>query len=132
MPTTVRNASTPVNNGETIRVIGKIAKPLVEKVSKGGKAYFNFLIVVDDQFGNTSWVNATMFPDLHTQVPDELLKPGAYAKFVGKGSTRPWTDNAGKQRINNDMLVSGIELQNGTFIKGLKEKEHGQDEDAPF
>lgn len=131
MPTTVRNAKS--EKEETIRCIGKIAKAPEEHVGKqSGKPFYRFSIVVSDGFGSESWVNATMFPELRSQVPEELFRVGAYAKFIGKGTTRPYTGKDGAERISQDLLVNGIELQNGTFLKGLREKEPGQNEDAPF
>lgn len=131
MPTTVRNPNTPVNDGKPIRVIGKMTKPLEELVSKAGKKYFRAKVVVDDNFGGpASWIDVTMFEDLVSKIPDELLKAGSYCKFVGKGSTHEWTAKDGTVRTGKDLICSAVELQNGAFITGKQDKEPGENEDA--
>jgi len=129
METKERN---PNSEQTTVRVIGKIAKDVESHTGKSGKEFYKFSIVVSDGFGSETWVNATMFPELFAMVPRQLLSKGAYAKFIGRGSTRPWTDKEGKQRSSNDLLVQGVELQDGTFIKGLRLNEQSKNEDAPF
>lgn len=53
-----------------------------------------------------------------------------YAKFIGLGeANKAWTSKDGKKSgTSNEILVTAIELQDGTYVK----PESADKEDAPF
>jgi hypothetical protein len=111
-------------------------KDPVEATSKSGLPYFKLSAVVNDGVNEQGvWWNMTVMAPLMSKLrelgAESVVAKKGYAKFVGLASHRPWKGQDGVERISNDMLVNGIELQNGTYVRpdGSKQTE---DEDAPF
>lgn len=100
------------------------------KVSKSGNEFVKVTLMVDPATENSSptWWDLTIMAPLADKLPDGLLEKFRFLKATGLGSERDWTDRNGNTRRSNDLLVSGIEMQNGEFISNKK----SNDEDAPF
>lgn len=127
MTTTVNNPQKPFEKGKSTRLVGTIMKEPEQFTSKTGKDMLRLKVLVDPGLGDEAkvWWNATMMLDLANKVGPEVIKKFGYAKFTGLGSSREW-EKDGKSGVSHDILITGVELQSGQFIKNDKP------EDAPF
>lgn len=142
MPTTVNNPSTPQPPKQgTVRVTGTIMTEPNRMTSKNGHELIRFSILVDPQTGDDdkkTWWQATVMGNLESVFQSWADTKGnpffskfRYAKFTGLGTpNKPW-ESKGKSGISNEILITGVELQDGTYVKAEKKGE-GSDEDAPF
>lgn len=100
------------------------------KVSKHGKEYTKLLVLASDGTGNDKFWNVTVFHDLRSILPDALFAKFRYAKFVGKGGPSDYQKKDGTAGVSHDMILSGVEMQNGDYVRVEKSKDG--DEDASF
>lgn len=98
---------------------------------------FRLSAVVNDGVNEKGvWWNLTVMGPLMDKLKEigaeAVVSKKGYAKFVGLATHRPWKGKDGVERISHDMLVNGIELQNGTYVRPDGERGENADEDAPF
>lgn len=141
MTTTINNPQTPQPPKQgTVRVTGTIMTEPKEMVSKMANRLLRFSILVDGQTGRDSektWWQATVmgkladvFAGWADKKGDPFFSKFRYAKFTGLGTAnKPWS-NGDRSGVSNEILVTGIELQDGTYVK--TEKSENEDEPAPF
>lgn len=131
MTTSVNDPKQPRPKGSTTRVVGTIMKEPEEKTSGAGRLYLKFPILVDPAIPGVpgTWWNAVVMNELVEKVGRGFFTNKRYAKFTGLGTPgKEWTNREGKTGKSNEILVTAIELQDGSFIKADAKK----DEDAPF
>lgn len=89
-----------------------------------------FSILVDPGTGvDGTWWNAMVMGNLAAKMGEGFFTKKRYAKFIGLGqANKEWTSaKTGKSGKSNEILVTAIELQDGTYVKPDSDKE-----DAPF
>lgn len=81
-----------------------------------------FPVLIDTATGTKQWWNLKIMENLYSKLYDGLLKKHVYCKFIGLGGPREYDKNDGSGKgISYDMLVTGVEMQNGEFIQADKE-----------
>lgn len=110
--------------GKTTYLIGKIAREPELKTSNSGRSYLAFPMVIDTGVDGvpSTWWNCKIMLDYAEALPSGLLEKNRYMKVSGLGTHRE--GNNGK--VFNDILITGVEMQNGEYIRSEKK------EDAPF
>lgn len=91
-----------------------------KKTAASGNVYIAFPIVVDNAAGTVTWWNLKIMENLFSKLYEGLLEKHRYAKFVGVGGPREYTKATGAKGTSYDMLVTGVEMQNGEFIQAEK------------
>jgi hypothetical protein len=134
MSTQVNDPKAPRPKGTTTRLVGTIMKEPEQKTSAGGRAYLKFPILIDPGLPDVkgTWWNAVVMGELVELVGAGFFSKHRYAKFTGLGTpNKSWTGKDGKAGTSNEILVTAIELQDGSFVN-TKKPGSGNDEDAPF
>lgn len=126
MTTSVNQPKPPSENGVTTRVVGTIAKEPERLTSRSGNSMAKFPVVVDDGAGTKTWWNCLIMDNLLGKLPEGLIEKHRYAKFIGLGKQRSYDKADGSKGTSNDMLITGVEMQNGDFIQADK-KEPGDE-----
>jgi hypothetical protein len=120
MTTEVNDPKARFGQGSTTRVLAAIAKAPEQKTSKSGNTYIALTLLVEDGLGGKTWWNAKVMENLAVLCPSGFFEQWRYAKFVGLGSSRDW-EKDGKKGTSHDLMVSGIELQDRSFIRVERE-----------
>ena len=125
MTTEVRDPQKKLGNGTVTRIVGTIQKEPEQKTSGKGNVYLAFPVLIDDGAGTKTWWNCKVMEALALECPKELFAKFRYAKFSGLGETRQWSKD-GRSGTSHDLLVTGIEMQDGSFIRAPK-REQGEE-----
>lgn len=95
-----------------------------------------FPILIDGGTGDAAktWWNALVMEPLAAKLGMGFFSKFRYAKFTGLGTpNKKWTSKVGVDGTSNEILITAIELQDGTFVKADREESApAATEDAPF